>query len=370
MMNPTNFSQLIGNDPIKGYLKRMIERDAMANSLLFAGPDGIGKSLFALTMAVELMCQNDPFGIQKKKIASGNHPDIHHYRPEGKLGLHSIKALRELCEEVFLPPYEAPVKVFIIHDADRMLSYSANALLKTFEEPPSNTIIVLLSSNPSALLPTVLSRCRTIHFHSISEHEIEQYLKTRYQLDDELLKRVAGLAHGSLSRAISLLEQKGSPTRDLILSLLMRGKVRTYKNLIEAVHTITEQIEAAKKQTEIAAKEELYKVPTENLSAHHQQILEKELEGAVSMSQVQEVYALLDIILSWYRDLHLLQVGGATSYLINQDYEMQLEDVLQQGNIIPFDQLQKAVEETRLLLQRSTSLQICMENLFLKLNLV
>ncbi len=84
--------------------------------------------------------------------------------------------MRQLSEEIYLPPYEANWKVFIIHDADRMLSYSANALLKTFEEPPPRTLIILLSRSQASLLPTIVSRCYTLHFQNLPSSLIQNFL--------------------------------------------------------------------------------------------------------------------------------------------------------------------------------------------------
>ena len=116
------FSNLIGNDLAKVALTRMAEQRSVPNTLLFYGPDGVGKSLFALALAELLM------GPQHAR----NHPDLHIYLPEGKSATHPIENIRKLIDEVALPPYEAPVKVFIIHDAHQMLPTSSNALLKTF----------------------------------------------------------------------------------------------------------------------------------------------------------------------------------------------------------------------------------------------
>lgn len=97
-----------------------------------------------------------------------HHPDLHFYRPEGKTGMHSIASMRQLCDEVALPPHEAPVKVFIVTEAERMLETSANALLKTFEEPTERTHFILLTHHPERIAPTLLSRAQT--FSSAGEH--------------------------------------------------------------------------------------------------------------------------------------------------------------------------------------------------------
>lgn len=369
-MTPTKFSQLIGNKEIQGYLEKMLHKKSIANSLLFAGPDGIGKSQFAQVLAARLLCEADPEGIHEAKIQKGQHPDIHVYRPEGKLGLHSIQSLRQLGEEVHMPPYESPWKVFIIHDADRMLSYSANALLKTFEEPPPNTLIILLSHTPAAILPTIISRCRVLQFQSVPQIEIENYLSLRFKLDQHLAHKAAELAHGSIGRAIHLALEKSGSQRSNILDVLAQGTIGTYKELTAMAQTIAEQVELTKKNAEEAAKEELYKAPIEYLTAQQQQMLEKELDGLTSIAFINEAKSLFELILSWYRDMELLKLGVSKELVLNRDYQDALEQAAQKGYFVPLEVVQKAIDETQLSLQRSTSLQICLENLFLKLCLI
>lgn len=365
-MHPISFSQILGNEEIKRQLTCMVSKQAIGHALLFAGPEGIGKSLFAWALAAHVMGHE-----HQHKIQSGQHPDIHIYRPEGKLGLHSIQALRQLSEEVYLPPYEANWKVFIIHDAERMLNYSANALLKTFEEPPERTLIILLSRSQAALLPTILSRCRTLHFHPLPSTTIKEFLQQRYpSLEETTLIKLARQAKGSLGQAVRLVEQGGGATRAYLLNLLARGPLGHYRLLQEAMQVVGEQVEAIKKQTEIAAQEELCKVPLDQLSAQQQQGLEKELEGLTALTLNQEVQALFEHILSWYRDLHLLLMGGQKSHLVNEDFHVELEQAVQRGDFKPLSQVYQAVEEAYLSFQRSTSFALCLENLFLKLERV
>lgn len=358
----TDYTHLIGNEPIKQYLSRMVEKNAIANSLLFAGPSGVGKSLFANALALQSIGQG--------KIIQTPHPDIHHYQPEGKLGLHSIQSLRQLIDEVHLPPYESPKKVFIIHDADRMLSYSANALLKTFEEPPPQTIIILLSQAPSALLPTIRSRCRTVHFHAIGQQEIASFLKQRYSITEEVAACYASQAHGSIGRAIELFDRGGDPTRKLILDILSRGHLGLYRQLTDAVKSVAEQVDAIRKEAEDRARKEKEGFQSEYMSAVQQHAIEKELEGAVTVSFMNEARAIFDHLLSWYRDIHLLQLNGDDQFLMNADYRDLLVQAMRRGDVIPPEKVQKIIEEAILSLQRSTGFNICLENVFLKLNLI
>jgi Cdc6-like AAA superfamily ATPase len=122
-----------------------------AQVLLFHGPRGIGKSAFALDLARTLL-----------KSSKEQHPDLHILHPDSESDQHPIATIRQLIAETHLPPFEAPCKVFIIHDVEKMLPTSSNALLKTLEEPPSDTRFILITADPASLLPTILSRCSRV----------------------------------------------------------------------------------------------------------------------------------------------------------------------------------------------------------------
>jgi DNA polymerase III subunit delta' len=356
------FDHIIGNQKAKDYLTHTARRGMAGNSLLFAGPDGIGKSLFAESFAKLLICQDDPRGMHKRKIESGNHPDIRIYRPEGKIGMHSIASMRQFSEEVHLAPFEAKWKVFILHEADRMLSQSANALLKTFEEPAQDAVIILLSSKPSALLPTVVSRSRPIYFQPLAEKEIAEFIVSRFGKIPEEAALIASMAQGSIGQAVRLANEGASPVRAVLLDMLAKGKVSHYKEVTKTAAEIAERVEEEKKQLETEVRNTLLG-SMDNLSAVQKQSLEKEVEGVIALHGLQEAYALLEIVLSWYRDLHLVSLKGNAAYLMHRDYQVA-------GQGVPIDDVLKVIAETRLALERSTSLQICLENLFLKLNLL
>lgn len=359
-MNP--FSQLIGNEPIKEYLTRMVQKRAIANSLLFAGPSGIGKGLFAQKLA-ELVISTDGGPLAPRH----DHPDIHHYHPEGKMGLHSIQSLRELIEEVYLPPFEAAWKTFIIHEADHMLSYSANALLKTFEEPPPRTQIILLSSSPASLLPTIRSRCRILYFQSIPNSDIQLFLQQNYSLTSDMSKQIAFHADGSLGRAIDLVQRGEDPLRHKLFEILIKAPFALYREFTESVKQIADAIELLRKEGEENARKEHEFIPSENLSAVQRGAIEKELEGLGTIKYLKATQVLLGYLLSWYRDLHLLAVKGSEEYLMNPDYREQMIEILKKKNSLPQEKVQKAVDEAILSLQRSTGLHVCLENTLLKL---
>lgn len=327
------FDHIPGNEHVKAYLINMVEKQAIGNSLLFAGPQEACKDQFAIALAKLLMGNQS-----HKKIDEGNHPDLHFYRPEGKIGMHSIASMRQFCEEVYMPPYESKWKIFIIFDADRMLTFSANALLKTFEEPSADSIIILLSSNHTALLPTVLSRCRTIRFQPLTKQTNSR--------------------------------QEKSPIRELILKILFQGKVGTYTELSKNASLVADTIEELQKGEETAIKDDIQKMATDQMNATQRNAVEKEIEGATAMRLNLHAKALLNDILSWYRDLHLLQANGRIGLLENPDYKGQLEQSLHKGDLLPLETVEKNIKNAKMSLDRSTALNLCLERLFIELKLL
>lgn len=126
-----------------------------ANSLLLIGA--------TKTQALDL-CKQILDSSHHSKIDTDNHPDLHFYVPEGKAHLHPMANIQKLIREMALPPFEAPRKIFIIEEAEKMLPSSSNALLKTLEEPNQDTYILLLTEHPDLLLPTILSRLAPLSF--------------------------------------------------------------------------------------------------------------------------------------------------------------------------------------------------------------
>ncbi len=347
---------LIGNAPIKKYLQRLVTTNALNSSLLFAGPDGIGKTLFAKELAEMI-------------LGAHSHPDLHLYAPEGKIGLHTIQKMRQLSEEVYMAPFSGRHKIFIIQDAERMLPTSANALLKTFEEPAADTLIILVSNSPAALLPTILSRCQIVNFQPIQEAEVAQFLEEKRQVEPKEAQRLANLSSGSIGNAIRLLQQGGDLVRTTILNQLAKGRFGNYRALTDLAAELAGQVQESLKQLGNTWRSELVEERRDQLTATQKQLLEKEVDGALAMRELQDAKALFEIILAWYRDMHLLHLNGNRAYLIHHDYAEAMEQALQRGELLPLDRVQKALDAARLSLQRSTALHLCLETLFLKLQL-
>lgn len=308
---------MIGNERARGWLRQSLKSGRVGQTLLFSGPEGVGKRHFALELGEELLCCDEG---GRRRWNAGHHPDLHLYRPSGKGGLHSIQSMRELRDEVAMRPSESPYSCFILDDAERMLPTSANALLKTFEEPPPHALLILITSQPEALLPTIRSRCRTLSFTPLSIAELSTLLLSRSPgLTQERALRLAVEARGSAGRALHLLEHGEDVKRQALLALLARGEVGSYSAVHRLVSELSELFEAERK-----AIEEQMAVKLDDLSAAQREELEKEVEGAVGVAYLREVDRLLEELLGWYRDLDYLRAGGEGRGLFHPDWEAAL----------------------------------------------
>jgi len=353
---PHQYDPLIGNDQIKKYLTQILEKEAVPNSLLFSGIDGIGKGLFAEAFARKLL-----------QTTKKHPPDLRHYHPVGKLGMHSIDSLRELTREVFLSPFEAKKKVFIVHEAHRMLATSANALLKTFEEPALNAVVILLSAHPEQMLPTILSRCQKLRFLPIPTDAIVDFLEKEKQVSPEEAQRIAHLARGSIGQACRLLEEGENALSKTLFAALACGDLSSYTGIHNFAQSVHKKIESIIKEEEGGVREELTKQFPSKMTAIQRDALEKEVEGCLSMRKGIEAQSLFDALLCWHRDLHLLHIGGDESLLMNPDFKEKMAVRLKEGSLVPLEKLQKCVEDAKVKLQRSIPLNYCLENLFLSL---
>ncbi|HLF18769.1 MAG TPA: DNA polymerase III subunit delta' [Candidatus Omnitrophota bacterium] len=189
------------------------KKGLLAHAYLLIGPQEVGKFETALVLAKMLNCEKPGEGISCDQCASclkiikSNHPDVHVLQCEEDSSVIKIDQVRELLGQARLRPFEAKRKVFIIKDAEGMTPDAANALLKTLEEPTSTSVLLLTSSVPEKLLPTVRSRCQAVHFLSESSERILQYLEGKYVESFASSHFLSYFAEGCLKRAERLREE-------------------------------------------------------------------------------------------------------------------------------------------------------------------
>jgi len=210
------WNQIIGHTENLTRLKAMLSSGRIPHALLLAGPDGIGKTLVAYTLAANLLCKAHsakPCGICQscRHIERHSHPDLLVIRPDG--ATIKIEQIRKLQQEVALAPHFGSVRVCIMEDAERMTAQAANSLLKTLEEPSGNLIFILVSSARQLLLETIISRCLVLNFQSLPYTLVAEALVNKGFLADQATV-AARLAGGRMGRALGFLEPEGMAARN------------------------------------------------------------------------------------------------------------------------------------------------------------
>jgi DNA polymerase III subunit delta' len=262
---PTGLNSFIGNASTIEVLKRAMRQDRLPHAMIFAGPEGVGKCTLALLVAQNLNClapNPDACGqcsackrimavIESRhlecenlkegfcgscracKVRTMRHPDIRLIEPE-KTTI-GIDQIREIIGEISFQPAEARYRVVIFDPADQMRPEAHNSLLKTLEEPPSRTILILVTTNPYTLLETIRSRSRMLHFGEIAQSHIERYLVEKGGRTAEEARLAAAFSGGSLASALDFkagryLEIRGQAL-EFIRILLQRGSFSEISNI-------------------------------------------------------------------------------------------------------------------------------------------
>ncbi|MCP4444709.1 MAG: DNA polymerase III subunit delta' [Myxococcales bacterium] len=195
-----------GQSRVVELLQRALQGERVAQSYLFAGPEGSGKYATALALAKAINCLSAPGkGCPEcsscNKIDEGIHPDVRTLEPEGAKGNIPIATIRkQVIPAMAMAPHEARARFFLVREASSMLGPAANALLKTLEEPPPRTHFILCSRAPSQLLPTIRSRCQRVSFQPLSPA-----LRAQMQGDEEHAEKI----HELSEKITDVIEERG-----------------------------------------------------------------------------------------------------------------------------------------------------------------
>lgn len=328
-----SFARLIGNERNKQILQRLLGNGRVTATLIFAGPDGVGKRQFALTFAKAANCQKAPdnsFATDScdecpncRRIDEGTYGDVTTIQPDGQFI--KIAQTRALAEEVYYRPREGRQRFFLIDEADRLREEAANSLLKTLEEPPPTSTLILLTSRPNSLLQTIRSRSQRLNFAPLTIAEMERFLTENYPrpaADTALLARVT---EGRIGQATAFdLSDYRQQRRMLIelLELLATGKNRL--RLLKAAEYI------GKKEREEFEKD-------------------------------------LNLLATLLRDLLLLAAGGNRQSITNTDVADRLEPLAAKAGLSRVMVWSEKFDEVRKRLRVNINRQIAMEAALLSL---
>jgi DNA polymerase-3 subunit delta' len=202
-----------GHESLVETIRHVIESGRLPHAFLFVGPEGVGKHTFARKLAQAMLCERrdeaelDPCGICPGcvQVSAETHPDLLLvHRPEDKHEL-PIQTIRELCRTLSLKPARGSHRFAIVADADDLNEESSNAFLKTLEEPPPGSVLILIGTEPEAFLDTIVSRCRVLRFDRLTDDDVAAILLDRNLAESAAeAERMARLSNGSVRRAIAL----------------------------------------------------------------------------------------------------------------------------------------------------------------------
>jgi DNA polymerase III subunit delta' len=332
-----SFSQITGQDTAVAFLKRVIGRGKIPHAFLFTGIEGVGKTTTALAFCQALNCPEPVKGEgcgkcrNCRQLVSGNFPDLKFIEPDGQFI--KIEQIRELNRDICFRPVEGAFRVVVINRADLMNQESANSFLKTLEEPPPGNVIILKVKEPLDLLPTIVSRCQKIPFRPLPRSVVKEYLIIETGMAEETAALIAGISDGSLGKAIRI--SAGNYLEERQKSIL---------NII--------QLPGMQKTGAIDLAME-----------YAQDVKKRDHDSSGSM----DLFELIGIWKTWYRDLIIMKADGPAGMLINADFSRKLKSI---SGRIPIGRLIEGfflLDRAQMDLMKNPNVGLMMEDLFLGL---
>jgi DNA polymerase-3 subunit delta' len=313
-----SFKDIKGQDRPIQILKEYLKTAQVAGAYLFTGEDAIGKQLAAFTLAKAINCLDQEYdscdGCSScAKIDKGRHPDIHFIGLTNSDNI-KIESIRDIKRNIALRPYEAKMKVFIINDAHNLTPEAANSILKILEEPPKDSIFILISSKPALLFKTIISRCKIIKFYPLKRLELKEILRKDYRIENNLAHFLAYFCEGRIGKALKLKDT----------DILMQ------KNRVIDEFAISKNPD--------------------------------NLEMLVSQSR-EDLRGQLNILTSWFRDIYLIKTGLTHSELINLDRKDELLKLMNRYTFFDLDEALRSISDSLLYLEQNANIKLLLSNL-------
>lgn len=321
------FTDIIGQEQLKEHLQNAIAMNKVSHAYLINGERSSGKEFAAKVFAAALQCEKggtEPCGechscIQAK---SGNQPDIifvSHDKPN-TIGVEDIRT--QINNDIGIKPYSSPRKVYIMNEGEKMTVQAQNALLKTLEEPPEYAVILILTTNVDALLPTILSRCVVLNMKPVPDHKVKKYLMEELQIPDYKANICVAFARGNIGKAKMLASsEEFEKVKEEAVTLVK------YINDMD----ISEVVKAIKKISEYQF----------------------------------DVTDYLDILSVWYRDVLLFKATKDANSLIFKNEIQYIRKVADRSTYEGIETIVKALQQAKRRLEANVNFDLTMELLLL-----
>ncbi|MEY8427448.1 DNA polymerase III subunit delta' [Lachnospiraceae bacterium 46-15] len=240
------FRDIVGHKEAIEHLENAMKLDKISHAYIINGDKGSGKKLLASAFAQVLQCEakeKDSCGECRscRQAESGNHPDIIRIVHEKPNSISVDEIRDQLVNDVQIKPYSSRYKIYIVPEAEKLTVQAQNALLKTIEEPPAYAVIMLLTVNASALLPTVLSRCVMLNMKPVSDKQVRQYLMEHVQIPDYQADICSAFSHGNIGRALELAtSEKFQEIKSAVLALARDAASMEIQDIIVSVKSMVD----------------------------------------------------------------------------------------------------------------------------------
>lgn len=323
----SDFRDIIGHEEIIQHMRTALRNKRISHAYIFEGPNGSGKNLLAKTYAKALECEagyGDACGMCASciRMDSGNQPDVKwvsHAKP-ASIGVDDVRD--QINNDIQIKPYSSKYKIYIVDEAEKLTAQAQNALLKTIEEPPAYGIVMLLTNNSEALLPTIRSRCVTFHLKPVRQSQIEAFLEKKYGVPDYKARVCAAFSQGVVGRAVDMAASEHfTELQHEVLKIVKRVQDMEIYEIIEAI---------------------------KKLSAYKADIID-----------------VIDMMMLWYRDVLMLKVTKDVNLIVYKDEYRFLSRAASKVSYEGLDKIIKAMEKAKARLNANVNFDVAMEMMLL-----
>lgn len=321
------FSDIIGQEQIKEHLHNALETGKISHAYIINGEKSSGKEFIARVFAMALQCEKG--GTEPcqechscRQMLTDNQPDVirvMHEKPN-TISVDDIRA--QINGDIGIKPYSSPRKIYIVNEAEKMTVQAQNALLKTLEEPPAYAVLLLLTANINALLPTIRSRCVVLNMKPVADGLVKKYLMEELHAPDYKAEVCVAFSRGNIGKAKALASSEDFETvKAEALSLLKYIKDMELNEIIAAIRKITE-----------------YKLDTGDY---------------------------LDLIAVWYRDVLLFKATNDGNQLVFREEIQAIRTIAQRSSYEGIEDIINALDTAKRRLDANVNFELTMELLML-----
>lgn len=320
------FENILGQPQVREFLRATIAGGKVSHAYLFTGPAGSNKTLSAYAFAQAILCDQAGCGECDccQRVMRKKHPDVRYFAPEGAGG-YLVDQIRDIVADTSLAPIRAHRKVYILDRVDLLGSSSANAFLKTLEEPPDDVVLILLGRTRESVLPTIVSRCQVVPFRHIPATEAAGILVQNTGATKMAAEIAIQACDGSITKAIEFLKSNERMTfRSRILEVLSSLALADDWDVLTYAEDLVVRAKAPLDVVRASQEEELAE-SADFLAKSAIRQIEARNKRALTAKSFESLRQMTAIVRSWLRDV-LAVCAGVPELVINADVRASIEE--------------------------------------------